>query len=153
MKLSDNFTLAEVTFTRHDVDNDPNEAQTDRLRIFAQTIGQKIRNRWGIVIVTCGFRSEALNVAVYYPRQPLTTSYHLTGDAWDMVFADDDVTPEMVQRWLWANRAWIPFDKAIVERVRGRAWLHVQQAKPGRTPRQTCWKTSDGATYQQVHFE
>lgn len=68
MKLSKNFTLAELTKSntalRLGIDNTPNKEGIYKLRILATTLLQPLRNYVGPIRVTSGFRSVALNSAI-----------------------------------------------------------------------------------------
>ena len=68
MKLSKNFTLAELTKSntalRLGIDNTPNKEGIYKLRILATTLLQPLRNYVGPIRVTSGFRSVALNKAI-----------------------------------------------------------------------------------------
>ena len=68
MKLSKNFTLAELTNSntalRLGIDNTPNKEGIYKLRILATTLLQPLRNYVGPIRVTSGFRSVALNSAI-----------------------------------------------------------------------------------------
>ena len=68
MKLSKNFTLAELTKSntalRLGIYNTPNKEGIYKLRILATTLLQPLRNYVGPIRVTSGFRSVALNSAI-----------------------------------------------------------------------------------------
>ena len=62
MKLSRNFTLQELiksdTAVRKGIDNNPNADQIEKLKTLCETILQPVRDHFGRVKVTSGFRSE-----------------------------------------------------------------------------------------------
>ena len=64
MKLSRNFTLQELiksdTAIRLDINNNPNSGQIEKLRLLCENILQPVRDHFGRVKVTSGFRSEQL---------------------------------------------------------------------------------------------
>lgn len=68
MKLSKNFTLAELskseTALRRGIDNTPTLTVIDNLQILVDNVLQPLRTALGPVIVTSGYRSPAVNVAV-----------------------------------------------------------------------------------------
>ena len=68
MKLSRNFTLQELiksdTAVRKGIDNNPNADQIEKLKTLCETILQPVRDHFGRVKVTSGFRSEQLCVAI-----------------------------------------------------------------------------------------
>lgn len=85
-KLSDNFTLQELTFSsmaqRLKISNFPDEARIENLRVLCQKVLQPIRNRWGNPItVTSGFRCEKLNKLI----GGSALSQHLNGEAADII--------------------------------------------------------------------
>ena len=68
MKLSRNFTLQELiksdTAVRKGIDNNHNADQIEKLKTLCETILQPVRDHFGRVKVTSGFRSEQLCVAI-----------------------------------------------------------------------------------------
>ena len=68
MKLSRNFTLQELiksdTAIRLDINNNPNSGQIEKLRLLCENILQPVRDHFGRVKVTSGFRSEQLCVKI-----------------------------------------------------------------------------------------
>ncbi len=68
MNLSRNFTLSELTKSdtaiRKGIDNNPNADQIDKLKQLCENILQPVRDRFGRVKVTSGFRSVELCVAI-----------------------------------------------------------------------------------------
>jgi len=68
MKLSENFTLQELTKSdtaiRLGIPNEPNSDQIAKLQNLCETLLQPVRDKFGPVIVTSGFRSEQLCVKI-----------------------------------------------------------------------------------------
>ena len=64
MNLSRNFTLQELiksdTAVRLGVDNNPNANQIEKLKLLCENILQPVRDHFGPVTVTSGFRSPDL---------------------------------------------------------------------------------------------
>ena len=64
MELSRNFTLQELiksdTAIRLDINNNPNSGQIEKLKALCENILQPVRDHFGRVKVTSGFRSEQL---------------------------------------------------------------------------------------------
>ena len=62
MNLSRNFTLQELiksdTAIRLDINNNPNSGQIEKLKLLCENILQPVRDHFGRVKVTSGFRSE-----------------------------------------------------------------------------------------------
>ena len=68
MNLSRNFSLQEMiksdTAIRLDIDNNPNADQIEKLRLLCENILQPVRDHFGRVKVTSGFRSSELCAAI-----------------------------------------------------------------------------------------
>ena len=68
MNLSRNFSLLELTKSdtaiRRGIDNEPNADQIDKLKALCENILQPVRDHFGRVKVTSGFRSPELCVAI-----------------------------------------------------------------------------------------
>lgn len=65
MQLSKNFTLAELTKTQvRNEDNTPDEQVIHNLQQLAMNVLQPIRDEFGAVLVSSGFRSVAVNKAI-----------------------------------------------------------------------------------------
>jgi zinc D-Ala-D-Ala carboxypeptidase len=142
MRLSDNFLLSELTVTAHrGIDNEPPPAAVERLRALAVTLLQPLRDRFGPLVVTSGYRSVPLNSLI--GGSP--TSAHPHGCAADLVPVADGVTVEDMARWLDLESG-LDFDQVIAERDGYRVWLHVALPKPGRRARRQAL-TWDGRAY------
>ena len=68
MQLSRNFSLQELTKSdtaiRKGIDNEPNADQIEKLKALCENILQPVRDHYGRVKVTSGFRSEKLCLAI-----------------------------------------------------------------------------------------
>jgi zinc D-Ala-D-Ala carboxypeptidase len=68
MNLSRNFTLQELiksdTAIRLDINNNPNSGQIEKLKALCENILQPVRDHFGRVKVTSGFRSEELCIKI-----------------------------------------------------------------------------------------
>ena len=68
MNLTRNFSLLELTKSdtaiRKGIDNEPNADQIDKLKLLCENILQPVRDHFGRVKVTSGFRSSELCVAI-----------------------------------------------------------------------------------------
>ena len=68
MNLTRNFSLLELTKSdtaiRKGIDNEPNADQIDKLKLLCENILQPVRDHFGRVKVTSGFRSAELCVAI-----------------------------------------------------------------------------------------
>ena len=87
MRLSEHFSLAELTKTKTGIENVPNEEQVNNLKRVCQWLEQ-LRRRWNNlygegddpIVINSGFRSPEVNKAV----GGVPTSNHLTGCAVDI---------------------------------------------------------------------
>lgn len=85
MKLSENFTLEEltasITAANRKIDNTPDKAALESLTKLCKEVLQPIRNKYGhSIIVTSGYRCPKLNAAVGGAK----TSQHMKGQAADI---------------------------------------------------------------------
>ena len=83
MKLSQNFSLRELTKSqtaeRKGISNEPSEEHIENLKLLCTKILQPIRDEFGIVSVSSGYRSPDLCVAL----GSKSTSQHARGQAAD----------------------------------------------------------------------
>jgi zinc D-Ala-D-Ala carboxypeptidase len=83
MKLSANFSLHELTKSdtaiRHGIDNTPSMQVIENLQDLVDNVLQPLREKFGAVIVTSGYRSPAVNTKI----GGSTTSDHCHGYAAD----------------------------------------------------------------------
>ena len=111
MKLSDNFTLDELTksqeATRLGIDNTPSEEHILNLKILCENILQPIRDFYGMpVSVSSGYRSPELCEAIGSSR----TSQHARGEAAD--FEIFGVANKDLSDWIVSN---LEYDQCILE--------------------------------------
>ena len=121
MKLSDNFTLAELTNSqtakRKGIDNTPNPEQLENLVELCYKILQPIREQFGPTRITSGLRVPALNKAI----GGSSNSQHCEGKASDIDFGERNGE---VFDWIRAN---LNFDQLIWEfgDEKNPAWIHI----------------------------
>lgn len=130
-KLSKFFTLAELEHTS--VRTIANVAPPDavlNLRDLCVEHLDKIRERWGPLYVSSGYRCEALNRAI--GGSP--TSMHRFGCAADLVPLEPGVTIAQIVRWI-RDESGLSFDQVIDEKAAGPGWLHYGVAPPGKKRR------------------
>ena len=84
MKLSKNLSLSEVVKSnnaiRKGIDNSPNNDHLESLEDIAKDIFQPLRDDLGVIYVSSGYRSDALNKAIGGSRK----SQHSKGEALDL---------------------------------------------------------------------
>lgn len=127
MVLTTNFTLEELTKSataaRLGIDNTPNKQATEGLKRLCADILQPIRDKYGKpIIVTSGYRCEALNKAVGGARH----SQHMRGEAADIRTVSDTTEDnkklfDLIVRMV--KRGDITVGQLIEEK--GYNWLHV----------------------------
>ncbi len=110
MNLSRNFTLQELiksdTAIRMDIDNNPNADQIEKLKLLCENILQPVRDHFGRVKVTSGFRSEQLCVAI----KSSVNSQHAKAEAADFEVMGTD-NAELAD-WIQKN---LEYDQLILE--------------------------------------
>jgi hypothetical protein len=111
MKLSANFTLKELTKSdtaiRKGISNEPNTDEIEKLKLLCETILQPVRDKFGAVTVTSGYRSPELCVAI----GSSINSQHTKAEAVD--FEVEGVDNADVAYWIKDN---IPnWDQMILE--------------------------------------
>ena len=123
MKLSENFTLKELTKSdtaiRKGIDNNPNADQIEKLKNLCETILQPVRDHFGRVKVTSGFRSEQLCVAI----GSSVNSQHAKAEAAD--FEVIGVDNAELADWIHKN---LDYDQLILEYYKvgepNSGWIH-----------------------------
>ena len=110
MNLSRNFTLQELTKSdtaiRKGIDNNPNADQVEKLKLLCERVLQPVRDHFGRVKVTSGFRSPELCAAI----GSSVNSQHAKAEAVD--FEVIGVDNAEVADWIYAN---IRTDQLILE--------------------------------------
>jgi len=110
MNLSKNFTLSELTKSneaaRHGIDNTPTAEIVENLRGLAENILQKVRDNYGMVTVSSGYRNKAVNEKA----GGSATSDHVFGFAADFEVAG--VQNKVLAEWIRDN---LKFTQVILE--------------------------------------
>ena len=110
MKLTRNFSLQELTKSdtaiRKGIDNEPNADQIDKLKTLCEKILQPVRDHFGRVKVTSGFRSEQLCLKI----GSSVNSQHAKAEAAD--FEVIGVDNAELADWIYKN---LDFDQLILE--------------------------------------
>ena len=110
MNLSRNFTLSELiksdTAIRKGINNNPNAEQIEKLKGLCENILQPVRDHFGRVKVTSGFRSVDLCLAI----GSSANSQHAKAEAADFEVIGTD-NAELAD---WIKRE-LPYDQLILE--------------------------------------
>ena len=110
MNLSRNFSLQELiksdTAIRKGIDNNPNADQVEKLKALCENILQPVRDHFGRVKVTSGYRSPELCTAI----GSSINSQHAKAEAADFEVIDTD-NAELAD-WIHSN---LSYDQLILE--------------------------------------
>ena len=120
MKLSRNFTLAEMVATSHrKLQDTPTLDVIQNLQKLCVHVLQPLRDTVGApVYINSGYRSKRLNARV----GGVPNSYHLRGLAAD-IHVDNEEHAKVLFEILKKN----PYvHRVIIERKKGARWIHVQ---------------------------
>ena len=123
MKLSRNFSLSELTKSdtaiRKGIDNNPNSEQIDKLKLLCEEILQPVRDHFGRVRITSGYRSPELCLAI----GSSINSQHAQAEAAD--FEVIGTSNAEVSDWIQDN---LEFDLLILEfwkpSEKNSGWVH-----------------------------
>lgn len=130
MKLSANFSLHELTksqtASRKGIDNRPGNYEIHNLQELTTNVLQPVRDAFGPVFVSSGYRCPALNVAVGGSEK----SQHMFGMAADIeCFSYSNV---VLYEWIRDN---LEYDQLILEFYDGTdphsGWVHVSYNPDG----------------------
>ena len=110
MELTRNFNLSELTKSdtaiRKGINNNPNAEQIEKLKALCENILQPVRDHFGRVKITSGFRSEELCLAIGSSAR----SQHAKAEAAD--FECPGVDNAELADWIHKN---LPYDQLILE--------------------------------------
>jgi hypothetical protein len=98
------------------IPNIPNEVQWANLELVAQRILQPVRDRWGRIRITSGFRCPALCLAIGSTAR----STHTFGWAVDFEPVDTSIKLFDIMDWIYMN---LEFDTLIAEYF-PEGWIH-----------------------------
>jgi len=139
MKLSENFTLSEMTKSqtaiRKNIDNTPTDEHIENLKYVADNLLQPIRDHFGKpVTVSSGYRSVDLCEAIGSSSR----SQHAKGEAAD--FEIGGIDNKELGLWIQDN---IEYDQLILEFYNdgdpNSGWIHCSMVKD-REPRKSTLK-------------
>jgi len=132
MELTRNFTLSELTKSdtaiRHGINNNPNAEQIEKLKVLCEKILQPVRDHFGRVKVTSGFRSPELCQKI----NSSPNSQHSRAEAADFEVIGVD-NAELAD---WIKKE-LPYDQLILEFYTpgepNSGWIHCSYTEA--TPR------------------
>lgn len=143
MNLSEHFKLGELTKTRVNIENVPNEEQVNNLRRVCRWLEQ-LRRRWNNlygegddpIVINSGFRSPEVNKAV----GGVANSNHLKGCAVDIRC----IGMEQALRYAAilldiSDLNQEDFDELLIEQKRNVIWIHFA-VRPSGNRRRTNFK-------------
>ena len=138
MKLTNNFTLAELTKSqtalRLGIDNIPNRSEIRNLEILCYFILQPIRDHFGPVTVNSGFRCLELNRAI----GSKDTSQHVLGQAadievmgvdnWELAFwiKDNLIFDQLIAEFMCSHDDYIQGNSVLSEH-KNQGWVHISR--------------------------
>ena len=129
--LTAHFSLREMcasgTAIRLGIKNEPSEEVINRLQQLCEHVLEPLRQRFGVIRITSGYRCDRLNRAV----GGVKNSQHRLGEAADIHVSNIEVGRKMF-RYIKEN---LDFDQLLFERIQenGACWLHVSfRAEPER---------------------
>ena len=149
MKLSQNFSLRELTKSqtaeRKGISNEPSEEHIENLKLLCTKILQPIRDEFGIVSISSGYRSPALCEAL----GSKSTSQHARGQAADFECYGTDNN----KLFEWATKN-LTFDQAILEFYNGdpeSGWIHMSYNEDNnRSETLRAFRENNKVVYQKI---
>lgn len=125
MNISKHFTFDELTATAHAdlIQRNKIEANAfiQNLSTLAESILEPLRDKYGPITISSGFRGPSLNLRV----KGSLTSQHCKGEAADCVRPDWTwETLDGVLNWI-AKESGLKFGQAIREKHGDACWLHI----------------------------
>ena len=145
MQLSRNFSLQELTKSdtaiRKGIDNEPNADQIDKLKTLCEKVLQPVRDHFGRVKVTSGYRSPELCLAI----GSSLNSQHAKAEAADFEVIGVD-NCELAD-WIYRELEW---DQLILEFYTpgepNSGWIHCSWIPEGRREQYMHAYKSEGKT-------
>jgi len=146
MQLTRNFSLSELiksdTAIRKGIDNNPNADQIEKLKLLCENILQPVRDHFGRVKCTSGFRSVELCLAINSSAE----SQHAKAEACD--FECIGVDNVEVADWIKSN---LETDQLILEYYKvgepNSGWIHASWIPENRREQFLwCYRDLNGKT-------
>lgn len=128
LQLSKHFHLSEFTRSataiRHGIDNTPNIENIEALQDLCIHVLEPLRERFGVIRITSGFRSREVNTLIGGSR----TSQHMLGEAADIHVGNHEVA----KKYFYFIREHLDFDQMLLEMKEGKVHcLHVSYKADG----------------------
>lgn len=121
------FVRSEVA-TRLVIKNEPNEEQWQNIELLAKNVLQPVRDRFGRIKITSGFRCEELNKRIGGSE----FSNHCRAEAADIEPMEKGVTLFEVLEWIYEN---LEFRTVIAEHFDKDGWIHIDYRVGGNLKR------------------
>lgn len=142
MNLSDNFTFEEMTFSetavRYGIRNLPTPEQMKNLQILCEKCLQPIRNTFGPIKITSGFRNYTLNKLVGGSKN----SQHTKGQAADFIIPGHDIKAVFE-----AIKSAFEYDQLILE---FNSWIHISYSDENRKESLIARRIKGRVRYERV---
>ena len=153
MKLSKNLSLSEVVKTnnaiRKGIDNSPNNDHLESLEDVAKDIFHPLRDDLGVIYVSSGYRSDALNKAIGGSRK----SQHSKGEALDLDNDNKNVAASNTEIFNYIKDN-LDFDQLIWEFGTDEKpdWVHVSYTtkRPNRNQILKAYRQSGKTKYKSM---
>jgi hypothetical protein len=120
---------ASQTATSRCIDNTPTPEAEQNLERLCRAFLERVRERFGELRITSGYRGKALNQAI----RGSETSAHCSGRAADFEPAASGVSHKNVMDWI-INESGLDYDQVIYE-YGPDGWIHLGIAAEGKRPR------------------
>lgn len=146
-----NFTYEELlhsdTAVREGIQNIPDDQDVwDNMEYLARTVLQPVRDRFGPIRVTSGYRSAALNRAIPGSSK---TSHHCSGAAADIEPVSAGVPLRDIFAFIAEN---LPFTELIAENLPN-GWVHVAIVRGREDERAVKFKRVGGLVRRSSYGE
>jgi hypothetical protein len=144
MRLSKNFVLSEITRSntakRLGISNEPTKKHLENMQRIISNLVQPMRDQLGPIRITSGYRSQALNRAIFGSSK----SQHCKGQALDLQFWEmGQMNNKIIYDWILESG--LEFDQMINEF--DYSWIHLSlKEKDNRKQVLIAYKDDDGDT-------
>ena len=129
---------------RKSIDNTPDDGEWENIERLAVNVLQPVRDRFGRIRITSGFRSVDLCLAI----GSSATSNHIRGEAADIEPVDDDVTLYEIIDWIDNHLEY----RELIAEFFPDGWIHVAY-RHGANNRQLKLKDPDyNYARVELHF-